>query len=76
MTFLNISTNQIRAGLNWTNRKFVVVEGIRVLERVLGGRVLEDIVIIENNFGSCSINILKWLMKLELLLLTVDMSVD
>ena len=35
-------TNQVRAGLNWTNRKFVVVgrrgirRGIRVLEGIRG----------------------------------------
>ena len=37
-------TNQVRAGLDWTNRKFVLVDGVleRVLERVLEGiRVLE-----------------------------------
>ena len=43
-------TNQIQAGLNWTNRKFVVVEGIREREGIR-----EDTVIIVNNFGSCSI---------------------
>ena len=50
--FYIYSTNQIRAGLNWTNRKFVVVrrEGIR----------REDTVNLENTpvtFGSCSISL-------------------
>ena len=40
-----LPTNQNQAGLNWTNRKFEVVEGIRLLEYI---------VIIENNLGSCS----------------------
>ena len=40
--------DQSESSCIWTNRKFVVVEGIRE-------GIREDIVITENNFGSCSI---------------------